>query len=112
MFASAYLPQNGQSLLDLAYQDADAITGHHLVYHEDGTVGMEAGALDDVFCHDCEPDMLSELEAHYRAEPGTPLSQPVTLTAARRSPARSGSERFRSGGSSRRAGWRRRCCRR
>jgi pimeloyl-ACP methyl ester carboxylesterase len=83
VFASAYLPQNGQSLLDLAYQDADAITGHHLVYHEDGTVGIEAEALDDVFCHDCEPDTLSELEQHYRAEPGIPLGQPVTLTEER-----------------------------
>jgi pimeloyl-ACP methyl ester carboxylesterase len=83
VFASAYLPRSGQSLLDLAYQDADAITGHHLVDHGDGTVGIEAEALAEVFCHDCEPDMLSELEEHYRAEPGMPLGEPVSLTEAR-----------------------------
>jgi pimeloyl-ACP methyl ester carboxylesterase len=83
VFASAYLPQDGQSLLDLAYQDADAITGHHLVYHDDGTVGVAAEALAEVFCHDCDADALSELEAGYRAEPGMPLGEPVSLTEAR-----------------------------
>lgn len=83
VYVAAYLPANGQSLLDLASHDMQAITGQHLVFHEDGTVGIEQSALAAVFCADCGSDALATLQANYRPEPAAPLGEPVSLSEER-----------------------------
>ena len=80
VFVAAYLPRDGESLLDLAFQDADAITGQHLVFNEDGTVDVAADGIADVFCADCSAEALGRLAGELRAEPGHPLEEPVTLS--------------------------------
>ena len=83
VYVAAYLPQNDQSLLDLAYQDQDAITGQHLEFHADGTAAVTGDAVDDVFCADCSPAVLAGLLARTRPEPAHPLEEKVVLTQER-----------------------------
>ena len=81
-YVAAYVPANGQSLLDLAYMDHDSQLGKHLQQREDGTLDVAADAFPSVFCADCDDAARAALIAGYRAEPAAPLAQKVTLGAA------------------------------
>jgi len=81
VFVAAYVPTSGQSLLDLAMADPDAQIGPSLQFNQDGTVGVAQDAFPDLFCADCTAAARATLVASYRAEPGAPLQQPVTLGA-------------------------------
>jgi pimeloyl-ACP methyl ester carboxylesterase len=80
VYVAGYLPQDGQSLLDLAFMDPGSILGEHLVDHGDGTASVETDALGEVFCADCSEDDVALLETHHRPEAFAPLATPITLT--------------------------------
>lgn len=82
VYVAAYVPVNGQSLLDLAMQDHDTELPAHLQFHADGTVGIEPSAFPALFCADCTAPGIAALTAGYRAEPGMPLGTPVATGAA------------------------------
>ena len=81
-YVAAYVPANGQSLLDLAYMDKDSQLGMHLKQRDDGTLDVATEAFPSVFCADCDDTARAALIAGYRAEPAAPLAQKVTLGAA------------------------------
>ncbi len=81
VYVAAYLPQDGQSLFDLAMADDDSQVGDSLVDNGDGTVGIRPDAFPDLFCADCDPDARAALLSGYRDEPVAPLATPVALTA-------------------------------
>ena len=82
VYIAAYVPVNGQSLLDLAMQDHDTELPAHLQFNADGTVGIEQTAFPALFCADCEAPGTAALTAGYRVEPGMPLGTPVATGAA------------------------------
>lgn len=79
IYVAAYLPQDGQSLFDLAMTDGDSEVADSLVDNGDGTVGIRSDAFADLFCADCDPVSRTALISGYRAEPVAPLATPVSL---------------------------------
>jgi pimeloyl-ACP methyl ester carboxylesterase len=83
VYLGAFLPQNGQSALQLAQMDANSHLGPVLEIDADaGTADVPLADLSDVFCADCSDAGLAELIAKYRSEPLAPLGTPVQTTAA------------------------------
>jgi pimeloyl-ACP methyl ester carboxylesterase len=83
VYLAAYLPENGQSLGDLANTDADSHLGPALVINmETGTGAIPGDKLQDIFCADCDAATFSSIQSHYRDEPLAPIGTPVELTAA------------------------------
>lgn len=82
VYVGAYLPKSGQSLFDLANTDAGSKVGPNFVQNADGTAGIKAEALVEVFCADCDETSAKALTDNYRDEPLGPLTEPVTLTDA------------------------------
>lgn len=80
VYVAAYVPQDGESLFDLAMTDGDSDIGANLVDHEDGTLGIQPDAFADLFCADCDAEGRAALVAGYRPEPAAPLATPVALT--------------------------------
>ena len=78
IYVAAYVPTEGQSLLDLAMTDASSELGAHLVFQPDGTVAID-DAFADLFCADCPAEAAAALRASYHAEPGGPLGEKVAL---------------------------------
>jgi pimeloyl-ACP methyl ester carboxylesterase len=81
-YVAAYVPANGQSLLDLATTDQASELGKHLLPREDGTLDVATDAFANLFCADCTEAARASLLAGYRAEPGAPLQTKVALGAA------------------------------
>jgi len=79
VYIAAYVPANGQSLLDLANLDTGTELPQHLQFNADGTVGIEQTAFPSLFCADCDAGGTAKLTASYRVEPAMPLGTPVTL---------------------------------
>lgn len=82
IYVAAFLPTDGQSLLDLSMMDPDSEIGPHLVFNADGTAGVDPAAFPDLFCADCAPDARAALIGGYRDEPGAPLGEKAALTTA------------------------------
>lgn len=80
VYLTAYAPVNGQSLLALAMMDSGSQLGAHLQFHEDGTIDVEQSEFARLFCAECDAATQARLVAGYRAEPGAPLMEPVSLT--------------------------------
>jgi pimeloyl-ACP methyl ester carboxylesterase len=81
VYLAAYLPQNGESLLSLAKQDADSHVGKYLQI--DQTTGSASVAKDgviDVFAADAPAQVGDYLTNNIKPEPLAPLVTPVTLT--------------------------------
>ncbi|BAV04905.1 Pimeloyl-ACP methyl ester carboxylesterase [Filimonas lacunae] len=82
IYIGAYLPQNGQSLLDLANTDADSQLRTSLRPSPDFvTLDVVREELANIFIQDGSEKVKAAVLANYRAEPGIPFSNPVTLTA-------------------------------
>jgi pimeloyl-ACP methyl ester carboxylesterase len=81
VYLAAYLPQNGESLLSLAKQDAGSHIGKYLKI--DPTTGSASVAKDgviDVFAADAPAQVGDYLANNIKPEPLAPLATPVTLT--------------------------------
>ena len=82
IYLAAYLPANGQSLLDLASTDKDSYLGTALLPSEDKlTIGIKQDVIVSAFCQDAPDGVKQYVVAHFRAEPAIPLTNKVTLTA-------------------------------
>jgi len=82
VYLAAFLPADGQSLLDLATTDKDSYLGHALLPSEDKlTIGIKQDVIASAFCQDA-PDVVKNLVVStFRAEPAIPLTNKVTLTS-------------------------------
>jgi pimeloyl-ACP methyl ester carboxylesterase len=82
VYLAAFLPADGQSMLDLANTDKDSYLGHGLVPSEDKlSIGVKKDVIVPAFCEDASDGVKEYVTAHLRAEPAIPLTNKVTLTA-------------------------------
>lgn len=84
VYVAAYLPKDGQSLLDLGNSDKDSKIGPHLQIMKDkGIIAVEKSARADLFCLDCNDQFRAAIPNLIVDEPLAPLATPVHLTADR-----------------------------
>jgi pimeloyl-ACP methyl ester carboxylesterase len=84
VYVAAYLPKDGQSLLELGNSDKDSKIGPHLqVMKDKGIIAVEKSARADLFCLDCNDQFREALPNLIVDEPLAPLVTPVHLTADR-----------------------------
>jgi len=83
IYISAFVPQNGDSLLSLAHKDAESQVGKNLIIDEKaGVAGIAKEAITDVFLADAPKAVAEYVTNTMRPEPLAPLSSPATLTHA------------------------------
>jgi len=83
VYLGAFLPANGQSLLDLANTDADALLGPALRPTTDNLLlGIETKNLAPIFIQDGSAEVQKLIIDNYRPEPAIPFTNPAVLTAA------------------------------
>ena len=81
VYLVAYLPQNGESLLSLAKQDADSHIGKYLqIDQATGSANVAKEGVIDVFAADAPAQISDYLANNIKPEPLAPLATPVTLT--------------------------------
>ena len=81
IYLAAFLPANGQSLLDLATTDKDSYLGKALMPSEDKlTIGIKQDVIVSAFCQDAPDGVKKFVVSTFRAEPAIPLTNKVTLT--------------------------------
>jgi pimeloyl-ACP methyl ester carboxylesterase len=81
IYVAAYLPQDGQSLLDLGNSDKDSKIGPHLQIQQDkGIISIEYSARADLFCNNCNEGLRAAIPSFIVDEPLAPLASPIHLT--------------------------------
>lgn len=81
VYVSAYLPQNGNTMLDLANQDAQSEVGPNFVLSEDQTTAtIKKDFIPPAICADCPDYMKEVLVKYHKPEPTAPMAEPVKLT--------------------------------
>jgi pimeloyl-ACP methyl ester carboxylesterase len=82
IYYAAFLPQNGQSLLDLANQDPNSMINQYVVIDPvNGIATFPPQGVAPTFCADCSQSELNTILNNYCDEPLGPLGTPVSLTA-------------------------------
>jgi pimeloyl-ACP methyl ester carboxylesterase len=81
IYVGAYLPTNGQSLLDLANTDGQSLLGQSLIFYP-ATLGVPLDKVPDIFCQDGSEEVKNLLVANYKDEPAIPFTNKATLTDA------------------------------
>jgi alpha-beta hydrolase superfamily lysophospholipase len=81
IYLAAFLPANGQSVLDLAETDATSLLGASIV-PSGYTLTLAQDKIAPIFIQDGTTDEKNLVVSHYRAEPGIPFQNKVTLTSA------------------------------
>jgi pimeloyl-ACP methyl ester carboxylesterase len=84
VYLAAYLPSNGQKLVDLAFSD----TGSEIIKvakidQEKGRVSLDRDVLQPILCGDCTPAEAQVLRERYHDEPLIPMATPVGLSGDR-----------------------------
>jgi len=83
VYIGAFVPANGQSLLELSLQDSISLLGPSLVPSPDGaTVSLPTDKIVPIFCQDGSNEVKTLLINNRRVEPTVPLTNKVTVTAA------------------------------
>lgn len=84
VYVAAFIPQDGQSLLGMAHDDAGSMIGADLrPESEAGLIRVEPVHGVTVFANDGSSEQQAALSKSLVAEPLPPLTMPVRLTAAR-----------------------------
>jgi pimeloyl-ACP methyl ester carboxylesterase len=84
VFVAAYLPQDGDSLVSMAQQDADAKIGPHLkIDKEKGIASIDYSARAELFANGAPEALQKAIADAVIDEPLIPLTTPVHLTADR-----------------------------
>jgi pimeloyl-ACP methyl ester carboxylesterase len=84
VYVAAYLPKDGQSLLELGNSDKDSKIGPHLQIMKDkGIIAVEKSARAELFCLDCNDQLREAIPNLIVDEPLAPLATSVHLTADR-----------------------------
>jgi pimeloyl-ACP methyl ester carboxylesterase len=83
IYIGAFVPSNGQSLLDLASQDKQSHLGPNLIPSKDQlTLDVVHDSIVSIFCQDAPKNVQQLVLYRYRAEPAIAFTNKVTLTAA------------------------------
>jgi pimeloyl-ACP methyl ester carboxylesterase len=83
VYIGAFLPANGQSLMDLAMTDAQSILGPNLIPSKDQlTLDVNHEKIIDIFCQDASADIQKEVLEKFRVEPAIPFGNKIALTDA------------------------------
>jgi len=83
VYIGAYLPTNGQSLLDLANTDADALLGPSLRPSADQlTLDVVHDNITNIFIQDGSDAIKALVLKNFRVEPAIPFTNPAVLTAS------------------------------
>jgi pimeloyl-ACP methyl ester carboxylesterase len=84
VYVCAFLPQSGQSLLDLAKTDDESVLMRNLVLDEaNGIHSVRPEGARESFYHDCSAADAERATARLCAEPLAVVATPVQTTAAR-----------------------------
>jgi pimeloyl-ACP methyl ester carboxylesterase len=83
IFIGAFVPANGQSLLDLALQDKQSLLGPNLIPSEDQlTLDVVHAQIINIFCQDASPVTQQLMLQNYRVEPAIPFTNKAVITSA------------------------------
>jgi len=83
VFIGAFVPQDGQSLLDLAFQDKNSLLGPNLIPSADQlTLDVNKDKLTDIFCQDASESIKKLVTTNYKPEPAIPFADKIKLSAA------------------------------
>ncbi len=83
VYIGAFLPTNGQALIDLSNTDAGSKLGPSIVPSADQlTLDVKKENLTDLFIKDGSEDIKKQVVSNYRPEPAIPFTNKVTLTPA------------------------------
>lgn len=81
VYVGAFLPANGQSLLDLAYQDSQSLLGASLRPSEDQlTLDVVRSNVTSIFCQDGSDETKTLVLSKFRVEPAIPYTNKAVLT--------------------------------
>lgn len=81
IYVGAFLPANGQSLLDLAYQDTQSLLGASLIPSADQlTLDIKRQNIVSIFCQDATEDIKDLVVSKFRVEPAIPFTNKAILT--------------------------------
>ncbi len=81
VYVSAYLPKNGESVIELSQKDNTSKVGMNLEFNSDFSLAsIKKEALAEAVCADCPQYMKDILVKYHRAEPAKALNDKVTLT--------------------------------
>ena len=81
VYIGAFLPANGQSLLDLANMDKQSLLGPALIPSADQlTLDVAHEAIISIFCGDAPESAQKEMIEKYRVEPAIPFTNKVILS--------------------------------
>jgi putative intracellular protease/amidase len=82
IYVSAYLPKNGESVIDLSKKDNTSKTGPALEFNQDYSLAtIKKEVVHDNICADCADNMKDILVKYHRAEPVKALNDKAVLTA-------------------------------
>jgi pimeloyl-ACP methyl ester carboxylesterase len=83
IYVGAFLPKNGQSLLDLALTDTTSLLVQSLrpTSKTLDSLDVVRANIADIFVQDGSADVKSLVVANYKLEPGPPFVAPAILTA-------------------------------
>ena len=84
VYVAAFLPQSGDSALDLLHQDKQSILGRYLDVSADHVqVGLRPGGRVLAVCDDCPVPVQDALAGNDRVEPMKPFGDKVSLSVTR-----------------------------
>lgn len=84
IYVGAFVPKNGQSLLDLANQDKQSILGPSLIPSQDQlTLDVKRENITSIFCQDASKDQQDLMLAKFASEPAIPFTNKAVLTDSR-----------------------------
>jgi pimeloyl-ACP methyl ester carboxylesterase len=83
IYPAAFLPLDGQSLLDLGKTDTDGHTGWFLQIDQPNHIAIiKREGIIDVFLENAPKEIIDKVLANWKDEPLAPLVTPVHVTAA------------------------------
>jgi hypothetical protein len=82
VYLAAYLPQNGQSLLDIAKADAGSHVGKYLkIDEQNAAVAIDKEGAVDIFVADAPESVQAKFALGVQPDPFVPFITPVKLSA-------------------------------
>ncbi len=84
IYLAAFLPLDGQSLLDLGKTDTDGHTGWFLQIDQPNHIAIiKREGIIDVFLENAPKEVIDKILANWKDEPLAPLLDPAHITAAK-----------------------------
>jgi putative intracellular protease/amidase len=84
VYVSAYVPGNGQTMLELSYKDGQSKVGPAFQLNEDKTAAtLKKEEIPGAICDDCPSYMKDALVKYHKEEPVKPMMEKLVLTPAK-----------------------------